>query len=183
MGTHWSIPYNRGFVEVRDGDLSREWVSIYPEAVTLTFDFMYVRPLLLGSLDSDAYSFDVTDKTIRAKIGIQVDGVVYPGSGPFAQSQRGDPYWTGFAGADLASFCKIEVFLPPGAHRATPVAAMGPDVYIGGSSSGPPWGIPGYTADDFIDTTNVVSDADGGPGLGSTKFFLMRKPLALPLGG
>lgn len=161
----WYVPYNRGFSDI--GGASFSWDSVYPELVLIWFDFQYIRPFF-GSTDGpDEYDF--SDQCARLQVKLDVDGVLYPGTGPFATSQDGKIRGTGFAGIDLRTYVSLSLPVSAGRHTVTAKAALAPSVQVDGEFSNP--------AFNFMDQGLYP-----GPAIAGRKLVVLHHPFGTSLG-
>ncbi len=113
----WQLPYKASPVEVGDGDVALDWTSSYPEMVFVVSCLQYCR-------ESHAVGDPLEDFFVRARIQLAIDDVRIPGCGPYTVPIEASPRGLGLA-ARSARLAMVTVqFLPPGAHRVSPVASQ-----------------------------------------------------------
>jgi hypothetical protein len=159
----WFVPLNRGLADVDDMEWS--WSSDYPELVIIIADYQYIRPIFDATAEDDAWAHgDTGDRTLRFQLGIEADGVVYPGTGPNSKSQDGKVRGTGYAQADLRTYSMLVTLLPAGQHTVKVKAGCGTTTYIGEESSAP--------VVDFL--SRAAGTLEDGPAIASRRLFILR---------
>jgi hypothetical protein len=170
-GDLFFLPINRGLADVTG--MERSWTATYPELVIIGADYQYVRPIFASAADDDAWDQGVVgDRTVRFQLAIEVDGVIYPGTGPGGKAQDGKVRGTGFAGPDLRTHSMLVLMLPPGPHVVKVKAGIGPLTYSDGETTAP--------AMDFISGATKI--LEGGPALASRRLYVCRTRFGESLG-
>lgn len=117
----FSIPYNRGYVDIDDTDVT--WTSEYPELVWAILSFQYVTAREPGGGDAND-TFLREGFQPRGNVRMAIDDVLQPGAGiyqiPIETTYRGD----GTASRAEASIIVAIAHLPPGTHTVKGVAAQ-----------------------------------------------------------
>jgi hypothetical protein len=127
------IPYNQGFSEIDDTDVS--WTSQYVELVWIIFSFQYLRARTGSGAAAEGSKPDIlidpADLQIRAQIKVGIDDTLYDGSGPFAVPVGDSQYrGAGYRNRSLGSSVCVIQMLPPGTHRVVGNAAQAAAVKV-----------------------------------------------------
>lgn len=154
-----TVPYNSGV----DAGATVSWDATVPELVLIVATAQYYRELDGAGIWAGA-SF-----VPRVQIGIEVDGVVLEGSGPWGRPVREGNRGAGL-GDDSAAYTGVLVqVLPPGAHTVRLVAGQAPCETI------VPTGVARESLADILPTDGVY--------LGSRGVYAFRFAMGMLLGG
>ena len=116
----WKVPYNQGFSLVGQGavtEMKLNWTSIYPELVEIDAGAQWIR---------DSFATLPTGSQIRLMIAIEVDGVLYWGTGPDAPPQFIQYRGRGYGASTLPWASTVLVELMPGPHTVRVMACLIP---------------------------------------------------------